>query len=118
MTVGSDAKKEFLIRKYDIPAEHIFYSRDTSFMDGIMKVTHGRGVDVVLNTLPNELLRASVNCLAVCGKLIEIGQRDILENGKLDLGFLSRSRTFSSFLIEDIITDQRLAESVSSLASC
>lgn len=49
----------------------------------IMKETNGRGVDVVLNSLADKKLLASVKCLAVGGRFIEIGLNDFLENNPL-----------------------------------
>jgi hypothetical protein len=31
-TVGHDSKRKLLIDEYSIPADHIFYSRDSSFV--------------------------------------------------------------------------------------
>ena len=50
-TVGTQEKKNLIIEQYGIPDDHIFYSRDLSFSKGIMRMTKGRGVDVVLNSL-------------------------------------------------------------------
>lgn len=49
----------------------------------IMTETNGRGVDIVLNSLAEEKLSASVKCLAVGGRFIEIGLSDFLENNPL-----------------------------------
>ena len=64
VTVGSDQKKDLLKTLYNIPDDRIFYSRDTTFAQGVMRTTGGRGVDVVLNSLSGEGLRASWECLA------------------------------------------------------
>ncbi len=64
VTVGSNDKKRLLMSLYDIPQDHILYSRNTSFTDGIMRLTNGRGVDVVLNSLSGESLLASWECIA------------------------------------------------------
>ena len=60
-TVGTQEKVEYLVNTYDIPSEHIFSSRDSSFLPGLMRETGGRGVDVVLNSLSGELLHATVS---------------------------------------------------------
>ena len=64
VTVGSDKKKRLLMDLYGIPEDHIFFSRNTSFAHGIMRTTNNRGVDVVLNSLSGEGLRASWECIA------------------------------------------------------
>lgn len=68
-TVGSDEKRDLLVKQYQIPDSHIFHSRDASFVKAIKRVTGGRGVDCILNSLSGELLRASWGCLASFGKL-------------------------------------------------
>ena len=60
-------------------------SRDTGFVDGVRAHTGGRGVDVVLNSLGGELMRASLDCLAPFGRFLELGVRDIHEGGALEL---------------------------------
>lgn len=95
-TVSSAEKKRLLVEDYGIPETHIFSSRDLSFAAGVMRMTDGRGVDVVLNSLAGEALRASFNCIATFGRFIEIGKRDIFANGKLDMFPFSRSVTFAA----------------------
>lgn len=66
-TVGFDDKKQLLIDEFGLPADHIFYSRNTSFSQGVLRVTKGYGVDVVLNSLSGDGLRASWECMAPYG---------------------------------------------------
>ena len=68
VTVGSNEKKTLLMTEYNIPEDHIFYSRNTSFAQGIMRMTENRGVDVVLNSLSGESLFASWECVAPVSK--------------------------------------------------
>ena len=58
-------------------------SRDTSFEQLIMRETNGRGVDLVLNSLAEEKLLASVRCLAKGGRFLEIGKFDLSNNNPL-----------------------------------
>lgn len=94
-TVGSPEKRKLIIDMFNIPEEHIFYSRDASFAKAIMRVTNGRGVDCVLDSLSGELLKASWECLAPFGTLIEIGLRDILDNAYLDMRPFAKGTTFT-----------------------
>jgi fatty acid synthase len=48
-----------------------------------MSETHGRGVDLVLNSLPEERLQASIHCLAPRGRFLEIGKFDLEKNNLL-----------------------------------
>ncbi|KAI1263636.1 KR domain-containing protein [Xylariaceae sp. FL1019] len=94
-TVGTDEKRQLLKERYGVPDEHIFNSRDTSFAKGIHRVTGGRGVDCVLNSLSGELLRVSFGCLATFGTFVEIGLRDITDNTRLDMKPFAKSTTFA-----------------------
>ena len=95
-TVGSMAKKTFLIETYNIPEERIFFSRDTTFAKGIKHATKGRGVDLVLNSLAGDSLRATWECMAHFGRFVEIGKRDILANSGLEMAVFEHNATFSS----------------------
>ncbi|KAK6530124.1 hypothetical protein TWF694_003493 [Orbilia ellipsospora] len=93
-TVGSEEKQDFLMKTYGIPRDRIFSSRDTSFYDGLMKVTGGRGVDVVLNSLAGSLLQASWECIAPFGRLIELGKQDSQSSKALSMKNFSNSAAY------------------------
>lgn len=84
-TVGSEEKKRLIMEQYQIPEDHIFSSRDLSFAQGVKRMTHGAGVDVVLNSLAGEALRLSWHCLAKFGRFLEIGKADLFANTGLDM---------------------------------
>jgi fatty acid synthase len=48
-----------------------------------MLETNGKGVDLVLNSLSEEKLQASVRCLAIGGRFLEIGKFDLSNNKSL-----------------------------------
>ncbi|EPE26251.1 Thiolase-like protein [Glarea lozoyensis ATCC 20868] len=96
-TVSSEAKKQFLIDKYDISPQRIFSSRNLSFADGIMALTGGRGVDVIINSLSGAALQRTWECIAPFGRFIEMGKRDIHNFGTLPMFPFSQGATFSSF---------------------
>ncbi|KAJ6145304.1 hypothetical protein N7470_009199 [Penicillium chermesinum] len=95
-TVGSVEKKHFLMTQYGIPEDHILYSRDTSFKQGIRQLTNGEGVDVVVNSLAGDLLRETWECLAPFGRFVEIGKADITKNTRLDMLPFEYNVTFAS----------------------
>lgn len=96
-TVGSTAKKKMLVEQYGILAEHVLYSRDTSFADGIRRLTNGCGVEVVLNSLTGKLLEASWEVIAPWGRFVEIGLSDAFSRQKLPMVPFTRGVSFSSF---------------------
>lgn len=96
-TVGSARKRDFLIENYGIPEDHIFSSRSSaSFKQGVMRLTEGKGVDVVLNSLSGELLSDSWDCLAECGTHVEIGKADIYKGNHLNMKTFDRNTTFAA----------------------
>ncbi|KAI2485626.1 Mycocerosic acid synthase [Pyrenophora tritici-repentis] len=94
-TVGADAKKQLLIEQYGLPEDHIFSSRDTSFVKGVLRATGGQGVDLVLNSLAGEALRLSwTDCLAKFGRFLEIGKTDLFANTGLDMKPLLDNKSY------------------------
>lgn len=106
-TAGTPEKRELVSKKYGIPAQRIFSSRDVSFGSAVLAATGRRGVDVVLNTLPGVLLQASLDALAPLGHLIEIGKRDIEANGLLALAAFSRGISLTALDIPTLVQRRR-----------
>ncbi|KAK5638074.1 hypothetical protein RI129_012369 [Pyrocoelia pectoralis] len=103
-TVGSRQKRNTLKRYYPcLQDTHIGNTRDVSFEQFIMKQTDGRGVDVVLNTLPEEKLDASLRCLSPGGKLFDINNTKALKNGVIDLCRLTNNRAFYGVSLHAIL---------------
>lgn len=96
VTVGSNEKKRLLMDLYNIPSQHVFSSRNLSFVQGIRRVTNGRGVDVVLNSLAGESLRQSLECVAPLGRFVEIGKKDMYLRGNLPMSPFLQNITFAS----------------------
>ena len=96
-TVGSNEEKALLMEHYQIPEDHIFYSGDASFAKGIMQVTKGRGVDVVINSLAGPSLIASWECIAAYGRFIEISKKEIMSNSDLPMFPFRKNASFMGF---------------------
>ncbi|KAL8671106.1 MAG: hypothetical protein Q9168_004388 [Polycauliona sp. 1 TL-2023] len=94
-TVSSQEKIDFVQRNFNIPRNRIMYSRDTSFLQGILRETNGKGVDVVLNSLSGELLHASWDCVAEFGTMVEIGKRDLMGHAALSMTPFLENRTYT-----------------------
>lgn len=94
LTVGTKRKVKHLVDTYGIPRNHIFSSRDLTFVDGIMRETGGVGVDVVLNSLSGELLHGSWKCVAEFGCMVELGLRDSRGSGRLDMMPFGHNRSY------------------------
>ncbi|KAJ5182352.1 Acyl transferase/acyl hydrolase/lysophospholipase [Penicillium cf. viridicatum] len=108
-TVGNEYKRSFLVEKYALDPAHIFSSRDSSFLPAIMEATSGQGVDVVLNSLTGDLLHSSFEACADFGRFIEIGKRDILDHGVLDMSTFSRNVSFMAFDLSNLYHSNKQA---------
>lgn len=96
VTVGSRAKKQLLMDKYGIPENHIFSSRTTNFQGGILQLTDGEGVDVALNSLAGDALRATWHCIATMGTFVEVGKTDIYQRNQLDMEPFDKNIRFAA----------------------
>ncbi|KAJ8972225.1 hypothetical protein NQ314_000286 [Rhamnusium bicolor] len=100
-TVSSQAKRDFLKKTFpQLKDENIGNSRDTSFEQLILSQTNGRGVDLVLNSLAAHQLQASVRCLAIGGRFLEIGKVDLSNNSPLGMSIFLKNTTFHGILLD------------------
>lgn len=92
-TAGTSEKREYL---RSIGIQHVMDSRSLNFADEIMGITGGRGVDVVLNSLPGEAIEAGIGVLRYGGRFLELGKLDLAAGRKLDLAHFRRALTFAA----------------------
>ncbi|MGJ7909294.1 SDR family NAD(P)-dependent oxidoreductase, partial [Actinopolyspora sp. H202] len=71
------------LRALGLPEDHIASSRDTEFETAFTTATGGEGVDVVLNSLADEKVDASLRLLSPGGRFVEMGKTDIREAEEL-----------------------------------
>lgn len=95
-TVGSKAKRQLLIDQFNIPPSSIFSSRLRTFKQGILRLTKGKGVDVVLNSLSGDSLHDSFSVLASLGTFVEIGKSDIYKKNEISMIPFDRNVTFAA----------------------
>ncbi|KAJ4999818.1 Highly reducing polyketide synthase ACRTS2 [Colletotrichum sp. SAR 10_66] len=93
-TAGSEEKRTFVYETLGVPLEHIYSSRKRGFAAGILNVTGGRGVDVVVNSLSGELLQDTWSIVTEFGRFVEIGKKDILANSHLGMRQFERNVSF------------------------
>ncbi|MGV0051083.1 sulfolipid-1 biosynthesis phthioceranic/hydroxyphthioceranic acid synthase [Mycobacterium colombiense] len=94
-TAGSPQRRQLL---HDMGIEHVYDSRSTEFAGHIRSDTGGYGVDVVLNSLPGAAQRAGIDLLALGGRFVELGKRDIY--GDTHLGLFPFRRNLSLFAVD------------------
>jgi polyketide synthase 5 len=90
-TAGSEERRE-LLRNMGI--DHVYDSRSTEFAEQIRSDTDGYGVDIVLNSLTGGAQRAGFELLAIGGRFVEVGKRDVYGNTRLGLFPFRRNLTF------------------------
>ncbi|CAF4205444.1 unnamed protein product [Rotaria sp. Silwood2] len=101
-TAGTKEKRRFLREKYQI--QHVFNSRNLSFVTKIRQIAPNGVVDVIVNSLSGTFIHESLKLLAPLGHFIELGKRDIYANSKLSLFSL---RTGCNFHVIDLVTLQK-----------
>jgi NADPH:quinone reductase-like Zn-dependent oxidoreductase/SAM-dependent methyltransferase len=95
-TVGTPEKKTLLMDVYGIPEDHIFSSRSPSFADSLLLDTGGKGVDVVLNSLSDEMFQSTWKCVSMFGRFSDIGKKHFVSNARLELNPFDNSITYAS----------------------
>ncbi|XP_076644466.1 fatty acid synthase [Halictus rubicundus] len=104
-TVGTPEKRKFIRETFpSIPDDHIGNSRDTSFEQMVMRQTGGVGVDIVLNSLAEDKLQASVRCLKYRGRFLEIGKFDMAANNQLGLEIFLKEVSFHGIIMDTMIS--------------
>lgn len=102
-TVSSNEKREYLKKLFPrLNDEHISNSRDTTFEQEIRYLTKGKGVDIVLNSLAEDKLQASVRLLAQHGRFLEIGKFDLSQNNPLGMSIFLKNTTFHGILLDSL----------------
>jgi acyl transferase domain-containing protein/acyl carrier protein len=92
-TAGTEAKRRYL-REHGV--DHVLDSRTLDFAEQVPRLTAGRGVDVVLNSLTGPAMRASLELLAPTGRFVEIGKRDLYDGARVDLGAFRHGITYAA----------------------
>ncbi|XP_011264667.2 fatty acid synthase-like [Camponotus floridanus] len=106
VTVGTEEKRFYLKKTFSqLTDKHIGNSRDTSFEQLILDETRGRGVNVVLNSLSEEKLHASVRCLAKNGRFLDIGKYDMLNGNRIDMSIFLKNSSYHGILLEMLFED-------------
>jgi NADPH:quinone reductase-like Zn-dependent oxidoreductase len=90
-SAGSPEKREILRL---LGVEHVLDSRSLAFADDVLRMTGGRGADIVLNSLSGRAIQKGLSCTAPFGRFLELGKRDIHQNSRLGLFAFRRNISF------------------------
>jgi len=90
-TAGTEEKRAYL-RQLGI--QEVMDSRTTDFVQHIQARTENQGVDVVVNSLAGHAGAAGLSVLAVNGRFIELGKKDIYDGRRLDLSYFRKGLSY------------------------
>jgi len=100
-TCGSPEKVNFLLGRFPkLQRDHIMNSRSTKFEEDLMSMTQSKGVHVVLNSLADDKLKASLRCVARHGRFLEIGKYDLSEDNAIGLSVFLKNISFHGILLD------------------
>lgn len=102
-TAGSPEKRDHL-RSQGVRI--VMDSRSLDFIDGVREATDGEGVDVVLNSLTGEAMRASLALLRPYGRFVELGKRDVFEDTHIGLAPFARNLTYTAVDLIQLTRDR------------
>ena len=109
-TAGTDEKRSLVTK---MGADHVLDSRSLAFEEDILHLTHGEGIDVVLNSVYGEAVNRNLSILKPFGRFLELGKRDFYENSRIGLRPFRNNITYfgidaDQLLIERIDLAKRL----------
>jgi acyl transferase domain-containing protein/NAD(P)-dependent dehydrogenase (short-subunit alcohol dehydrogenase family)/acyl carrier protein/SAM-dependent methyltransferase len=92
-TAGTEEKRAYL---RSLGITHVMDSRTSDYSEEILKLTLGRGVDVVLNSLGGQFVGDNLRVLAPSGRYLELGKKGIWDAARV-----SRERPDVSYFVID-----------------
>lgn len=92
-TAGTEAKRQML---REMGVRHVFDSRSDAFEGQTLDATGGIGVQVVLNSLAGRAVEQNLRVLDADGWFLELGKRDIYDDGRLPLRYFKKRIRFAA----------------------
>jgi NADPH:quinone reductase-like Zn-dependent oxidoreductase/acyl carrier protein len=102
-TAGSPEKRALL---RSLGVQHVMDSRSLDFVDEVLALTNGEGVDVVLNSLGGDTLVRSIGLLRECGRFVELGKRDLEFNSKIGLRPFLKQLSFFAVDLDRLVASK------------
>jgi NADPH2:quinone reductase len=79
MVIGTAGSEDGMTLVKEQGAHHVLNHSSTGYLDELMKLTEGRGVDVIIEMLANKNLARDLTALAKKGRVVVIGSRGTVE---------------------------------------
>ena len=92
-TAGSREKLDYLAR---LGVSYLINYLEVDFEEEIARLTGGRGIDVVINTLSGEAIQKGMRCLAPGGRYVELAMTALKSARSIDLSMLNSNQSFYS----------------------
>ncbi|MFC3960589.1 type I polyketide synthase [Nocardia jiangsuensis] len=99
-TASTDERRAHVLA---LGAEHAIDSRSLNFVDDVLEITGGKGVEVVLSSAPGEILRQNFNAVAEFGRIVEVGKADIYTGGLLELANFDKNVAYFSMDLDRLV---------------
>ena len=93
-TVVSREETDHLSQSHGLSSNHIYLINDQKLAERIMKITGGRGVDLVLNSSTRDMLDASWRCIAKYGKFLDLGRGNLTVLNSIDMYAFLANRSY------------------------
>ncbi|KAK8008137.1 polyketide synthase [Apiospora marii] len=94
VTVSTAEERESIKATSGLGDDHIFDSSSADIGERTLEATHGKGIDVVLTPLAEDLLEESFPTLAEGAIVVALDGRDALEQSKLPMTLFQRHCSF------------------------
>ncbi|HEX7307863.1 SDR family NAD(P)-dependent oxidoreductase, partial [Lentzea sp.] len=94
LTAGSERRRNFLREE---GFAFVTDSRSAAFADDVLAWTAGAGVDVVVNSLPADMIQHSLRVLSTFGRFVELGKPGAVADHAVRLASAQRALSFHSF---------------------
>lgn len=109
-TVDNTSQKEYITRHFNIPDSHLFFHHGRDFAKEIMWVTGNKGIEVIVNSLAEDIetLSLSWNCIAPYGRFIDLNAgHQMTDNSRLEMANFSKDALFASFDLFNLLKNRR-----------
>lgn len=103
-TVGTPGKEK---RALEYGAERVVVTRDEDFQPAVLAFTHGRGVDLAIDSLGATMLDRTFNVVRKLGHIISIGEAEGQPFKNIRERILPRSQTFTRLHIGHVDPDSQ-----------
>ncbi|MEU4838296.1 type I polyketide synthase [Nocardia testacea] len=101
--IGTASTDERRAHVLSLGADHAIDSRSLNFVDDVLEITGGKGVEVVLSSAPGEILRQNFNAVAEFGRIVEVGKADIYTGGLLELANFDKNVAYYSMDLDRLV---------------